>query len=42
MNASKVMSKARTINGIEEGLYNRIVAKVRYPKCGKIRINTAP
>jgi DNA invertase Pin-like site-specific DNA recombinase len=41
VNAPKVVKKARTINGINEGLYNRVVAKVGYPKRGKIRINTA-
>lgn len=39
--APKGMKKIRTINGIDEGLYNRVVAKVGYPKRGKIHINTA-
>ncbi len=31
----------RSINGIDEALYNRVVARVGHPKRGKIRINTA-
>jgi DNA invertase Pin-like site-specific DNA recombinase len=41
LSASKVVKKANTINGINENLYNRVVAKVGYPKRGKKSINTA-
>lgn len=37
----KVAKHDHTINGIDESLYNRVVAKVGYPQRGKVRINTA-
>lgn len=40
-NASRAIKHARTINGIDESLYNRVVAKVGYPQRGKVHINTA-
>jgi len=40
-NMSKATKRDRTINGIDESLYNRVVAKVGYPQRGKVYINTA-
>lgn len=37
----KATKHDHSINGIDESLYNRVVAKVGYPQRGKVHINTA-
>lgn len=36
----KVTKRVQTINGIDQSLYNKVVAKVGHPKRGKLQINT--
>lgn len=39
-NTSRSTKHTRIINGIDESLYNKVVAKVGYPQRGKVHINT--
>lgn len=39
-NIPKATKPGRTINGIDESLYNKVVAKVGYPQRGRVHINT--
>lgn len=40
-NMTKTAKHGRTINGIDQSFYSKVVAKVGHPKRGKICINTS-